>query len=79
MSATCVVGNYLQTWIGDIMRTTATLAMLVMALLAAPALLAQGDEAEEQKGVNWTENYEEALKTAKADEKRLFLEFTATW
>lgn len=66
------------------MRTTAILGLFALAILAAPSLLAQDaegatEEADEQKGVQWTADYSAALETAKSDNKRLFLEFTATW
>ncbi len=66
------------------MRTTAILGLFALAILAAPSLLAQdaegaAEEADEQKGVQWTADYSAALETAKSDNKRLFLEFTATW
>ncbi|MCG3185413.1 MAG: hypothetical protein ICCCNLDF_03644 [Planctomycetes bacterium] len=62
------------------MRTTAMLSLMALALLSAPTLFAQADEKPaEAEGVKWTEDYAEALKTAKAEKKRLFIEFTATW
>lgn len=64
------------------MRTTALMGLLLLSLVAAPALFAQdadAKEAEETKGIQWTEDYNAALKTAKAEEKLLFIEFTATW
>ena len=61
------------------MRTTAFMGMLLLALLAAPALMAQEAEPEKTTGIQWTEDYSKALETAKADKKNLFIEFTATW
>lgn len=55
---------------------------LLLALAISPALFAQEDEAPEaeaRKGVQWTEDYADAMKTAKAESKRIFIEFTATW
>jgi thiol:disulfide interchange protein len=62
------------------MRFALSLGLLLAALAVAPALFAEdGDKAEPRKGVQWTEDYAEALKTAKAENKRIFIEFTATW
>lgn len=61
------------------MRISALLGLLLLALVAAPTLSAQEAEAEEAKGVQWTEDYSAALETAKSEEKLLFLEFTAVW
>jgi hypothetical protein len=62
------------------MKTTLMLGVLSLAVLAAPAVFAQeGEDAEQIKGVQWTEDYAGALKTATAEKKRLFIEFTATW
>ncbi|MBK8207337.1 MAG: hypothetical protein IT464_08470 [Planctomycetes bacterium] len=55
------------------MKTMLTLGALALALMASPAF------AEETKGVQWTDDYAKALTTAKADNKRLFIEFTAEW
>jgi thiol:disulfide interchange protein len=64
------------------MRTTAMLSLVALSLLFTPALSAQEaekDSAEESTGIKWTEDYSAALETAKAENKRLFIEFTATW
>lgn len=68
------------------MRTTTLMGLLILSLIAAPALFAQdtaetdgAEEAKETTGIQWTEDYRGALTTAKAEEKMLFIEFTATW
>lgn len=55
------------------MKTMLTLSVVALVLLASPAF------AQDAKGVQWTDNYEGALKTAKEEKKRLFIEFTAEW
>ena len=61
------------------MRITALLGLLLVALVAAPTLMAQEADKAEKAGVAWTEDYSAALETAKTEEKLLFLEFTAVW
>ena len=63
------------------MRTTAILSVMALALMFTPALFAQDEAkpADEAEGVQWIQDYAKALETAKADKKRLFIEFTATW
>jgi hypothetical protein len=71
------------------MRTTAILSVMALALLFTPALFAQDEAkpakdeakpaADEAEGVQWIQDYAKALEKAKADKKRLFIEFTATW
>lgn len=56
------------------MKPMFALGFFALALMAAPAF------AEDAKaGVKWVETYEKALETAKAEKKRVFIEFTATW
>lgn len=57
------------------MKASVTLGLFALALLASPALA--GEEAK--TGVKWVDTYEKALETAKAEKKRVFIEFTATW
>lgn len=57
------------------MKATFTLGLFALALLASPAFA----EEEAKTGVKWVETYEKALETAKAEKKRVFIEFTATW
>jgi hypothetical protein len=65
---------------GERMKTTLMLGVLSLFALA-PCVFAQDKEdgAEQTKGIQWTEDYQGALKTATAEKKRLFIEFTATW
>lgn len=57
------------------MKSTVTLGLFALTLLASP--LFAGEEAK--VGVKWVDTYEKALETAKAEKKRVFIEFTATW
>ena len=77
------------------MRTIAILSVMALAFLFTPALFAQDNvkpatddktakddakpDAEEAAGVQWIQDYAKALEQAKAEKKRLFIEFTATW
>ena len=58
------------------MRGTWALGLFALALLAAPALMAEGDATT---GIQWTDDLPKAYETAKADKKYVFIEFTATW
>ena len=52
---------------------------------SAPILFAQEEKTEDEKeeagkkGVDWMLDFAKAKKAAKAQKKRLFIDFTATW
>lgn len=56
-----------------------TLSVLAFALLCGAPLASQDVAEAVAEGVVWTEDYQGALKTAKAEKKKIFIEFTATW
>lgn len=57
------------------MRVYGTVLVLALAFAMAPALAA----AESADGVQWERDYKKALETAKKENKRVFIEFTAEW
>jgi thiol:disulfide interchange protein len=63
-------------------------ALAFFSVLLSPSLFGQEIDGEKEKkegveskqaGVQWVQDFEEACNTAKAEDKLVFIEFTAEW